>query len=453
MTTNAGIKWRLAALGSAVALMGVLIALITLDSQRRAGESRRRLDQVDAESFRIADLFKEKLRHANDHMRRYATAHDDLAWRQFLEASKALEGWIAKEISLLPTAHEHNALKDMVAAYTVYEQRAQDLHRRMEAVNEPSASLAEYNSFFEQSRRLNDLGEQLARAHYESRNPMLAHARQTLARLRYLVLALVGLLFVFSAALAAGVYLYLIAPLRVKLVESRALAERNEKLASLGLLAAGIAHEIRTPLTAIKTALFVQQRKLKPESPEHSDALLIERELSRLERIVTEFLHFARPAQPKRAAIDADVPLQEVETLLAPQLAASDIRLVHETSPSLRIEVDAAQIKEALLNLVQNAADSIGRSGTITLRARADRKRLANADTAVVVLEVADTGQGIPPEVEKRLFDPFFTTKDNGTGLGLCLAARIVEVNGGALQYQTQVNRGSTFGIVLPRAA
>jgi len=70
----------------------------------------------------------------------------------------------------------------------------------------------------------------------------------------------------------------------------------------------------------------------------------------------------------------------------------------------------------------------------------------------VVILEVADTGKGIPPEVQKRLFDPFFTTKDTGTGLGLSIAARIVEKHGGALQYQTQVNRGTTFGIVLPRA-
>jgi signal transduction histidine kinase len=99
---------------------------------------------------------------------------------------------------------------------------------------------------------------------------------------------------------------------------------------------------------------------------------------------------------------------------------------------------------------VQNAAESMGRGGTITLRARHDRKRLANGEAEVVVLEVADTGKGIPPEVEARLFDPFFTTKDNGTGLGLSIAARIVEKQGGSLQYQTQVNRGTTFGIVLP---
>ncbi len=101
---------------------------------------------------------------------------------------------------------------------------------------------------------------------------------------------------------------------------------------------------------------------------------------------------------------------------------------------------------------MQNAADSIGDNGQITLRVRLDSKRLGENTTDVVVLEVADTGKGISSDVEKRLFDPFFTTKETGTGLGLSIAARIVEKHGGALQYQTILNRGTTFGIVLPQA-
>jgi signal transduction histidine kinase len=266
------------------------------------------------------------------------------------------------------------------------------------------------------------------------------------------VLGLVGLLFLFGLALAVRVYRDIIAPLRVKLVASQELAERHEKLASLGLLAAGVAHEIRNPLTAIKAALFIQQKKFQPGSPERGDIELVEREILRLERIVNEFLQFARPADPELAIIPADQPLMEVQTLLTAQLAKNGIRLVREAAPPMRVKVDPAQIKQVLINLVQNAADSMASGGTLTLRARQDRKRLGDGETDVVVLEVADTGKGIPPEVEARLFDPFFTTKDSGTGLGLSIAARIVEKQGGALQYQTQVNRGTTFGIVLPEA-
>jgi signal transduction histidine kinase len=320
----------------------------------------------------------------------------------------------------------------------------------METTGEASASLAEYSGFSKQARRLNDLGLDLVRIHYELRNEVLAHANRTLTQLSLSVLGLVGLLFVFGAALASRVYRDIIAPLRVKLVESQALVERHEKLASLGLLAAGVAHEIRNPLTAIKAALFIQQKKFRPGSPERDDIEVVEREILRLERIVNEFLLFARPADPELVTIPADQPLAEVQALLTAQLAEDGIRLVREAGAPMRVKVDPGQLKQALINLVQNAADSMDGGGTITLRARQDRKQLANGEADVVVLEVADTGKGIPPEVEARLFDPFFTTKDSGTGLGLSIAARMVENQGGSLQYQTQVNRGTTFGIVLP---
>ena len=98
-----------------------------------------------------------------------------------------------------------------------------------------------------------------------------------------------------------------------------------------------------------------------------------------------------------------------------------------------------------------NAAEAIDGTGTVTLRARAGRAALGGRETNTVILEVSDTGKGIPPEVEKRLFDPFFSTKETGTGLGLPIAARIIERHGGVLQYQTRPGHGTTFGIVLPR--
>lgn len=443
-------KLRLAALGLAVGLLGALIVAVTLTSQQQAEESRARLGQVDFESIRIADRFKDKLRYANDQMRRYSSGRDPAGWAEFLKASEELKSWIDTQASSLAPGLEQKVIREMKAAYAVYMQKARDLHDRMEANSESSASLAEYSGFSKQTRHLFDLGVNLASIHYESRNEVLAQANRTLTKLSLSVLGLVGLLFVFGLALVAMIYRDIIAPLRVKLVESQALAERNEKLASLGLLAAGVAHEIRNPLTAMKAALFIQQKKFQPGSPEQSDVELVEREILRLERIVNEFLRFARPAEPELATIPANQPLEEVQALLTAQLAKQGIQLVRETAGPMRVTVDPGQIKQVLINLVRNAADSMNGSGTITLRARHDRKRLANGEAEVVVLEVADTGKGIPPEVEARLFDPFFTTKDNGTGLGLSIAARIVEKQGGSLQYQTQVNRGTTFGIVLP---
>ena len=450
---NPGIKWRLTALGVAAGVVGVLIAVIMLALQQKAVATRARLGEVDLESFRIADAFKEKLRRANDQMRRHSTSEDPAAWDEFLKASDELEAWIERQKSSLTAEPEQELLKRMASAHHDYLQKARDLHGKMVADRIVGASLAEFNGFLDQARHSMDLSQELSRTHYESRNALLAHTTRTLTELRMSVLGLLGLLFLFAGALAAGVYKYLIAPLRVKLVETEALAERNDKLASLGLLAAGVAHEIRNPLTAIKTALFLQQKKFQPGSPERADGELVEREILRLDRIVTNFLQFARPADPELATVRADLPLREVQALLSPQLTTAGIHLVREESAPMQIRADLGQMKQVLINLVQNAADSMGPGGTITLRARASRKRLAKGESEVVVLEVADTGKGIAPEVEKRLFDPFFTTKETGTGLGLAIAARIVELNGGALQYQTQVNRGSTFGIVMPRVS
>jgi signal transduction histidine kinase len=162
-------------------------------------------------------------------------------------------------------------------------------------------------------------------------------------------------------------------------------------------------------------------------------------------------LRFARPSEPSFILVPAKQPLLEVQTLLAPQFAESNIHLEIEASTEAPIRADPQQIKQVLINLVQNSAESIGHGGKVVLRAREDMLRLKDELREVIILEVSDTGKGIPPEVEKRLFDPFFTTKETGTGLGLSIAARIVEKHGGALQYQTQLHHGTVFGIVLPR--
>jgi signal transduction histidine kinase len=454
-----GIQHRLVALVTVVAVMGVLILLATLYSQRQAEDLRNRLSQVESESFKIADQFRESLRALNNIMQSYATDHDPAAWNEFLEASRKLEGWIEEQKPRLTTQREKEALQQMSAEYQEYLRVARDLQAKVQAVGGQSVSLADFNPLRAQSQKVFDLGQTLMKAHYDSRSQLLDQANETLKHLRWLVLGSLGLLFVFGLLLAGVVYRDMIAPLRVKLVESQSLVERHEKLASLGMLAAGVAHEIRNPLTAIKAALFIQQKKFQPGSQEHTDARVVQREISRLERIVNDFLHFARPSDPELATVPADLPLREAQLFLAPSLSGTRIQLVLEKPPPMHINVDLAQIKQVLINLVQNAADSItqgaagAQDGTITLRARHDRKNLPQGETDVVILEVADTGAGIPPEVEKRLFDPFFTTKQTGTGLGLSIAARIVEKHGGALQYQTQVNHGTTFGIVLPQAA
>jgi signal transduction histidine kinase len=242
----------------------------------------------------------------------------------------------------------------------------------------------------------------------------------------------------------------MIAPLQVKLIESQELVERHEKLASLGVLAAGVAHEIRNPLTAIKARLFTQQKALASGSPERRDAEFIGTEIDRLEKIVSDFLRFARPVEPERVPLSPADLLHEVRQLMAPQLRESSIDLAVERAVETKVLADPEQLKQVLINLVQNAAEALGKGGTIKLRAVESRIVLGGRMREVVIIEVEDNGTGIPLEVQKRLFDPFFTTKQSGSGLGLSIAARIVEKHAGALRFQTALNRGTTFGMVLP---
>jgi signal transduction histidine kinase len=281
---------------------------------------------------------------------------------------------------------------------------------------------------------------------------LVKDARRGLGFLQWLLFVSLFLLVALGGVMVLRVYRQTVAPLRAQLVDSRATVEREEKLAALGTLAAGVAHEIRNPLTAINVRVHSLKRTLVPGSSEHEDATVIDHEIQRLDRIVRDFLHFARPPEAQFATVSVDRLFAKVRGLLDPQLEHTAIQLTVAPAPTVWIRVDPQQMEQVLINLVQNAAESMERAGTITLRARTGAARLAGHSGPVVTLEVADTGRGIPPAVQKRLFDPFFTTKEGGTGLGLPIAARIVEKHGGALEYRTEPGRGTTFGIVLPCA-
>lgn len=224
---------------------------------------------------------------------------------------------------------------------------------------------------------------------------------------------------------------------------------QHESLASLGMFAAAMAHEIRNPLTAIKARLFTLQKAVPSDSAAHEDAAFIENEIDRLERIVREFLQYARPAEPSLVPVAPAELLGEVVTFFRPQLGGTGIELeLRETATSL-VLADPHQIKQVLINLVQNAIESIVDTGRIDLSAR-DSGRTDGQRT--VILEVADTGSGIPEEFHAPLFDLFFTDKPSGTGLGLPIAQRVISAHGGTLSFHSEVNRGTTFAIELPAA-
>jgi signal transduction histidine kinase len=401
----------------------------------------------------------------NETVLRFDLRKDPADNAYFHKAGEELKQWIRK--SSVTTPHELDLLNQIEVALEAYLTRTTRLlEERAQAGSAPSPK--EVLEKVENKGQILDLCTRLKAAERAALNQFVEDSQDALGGLQRLLMALVALVLILGVTATRLIYRVKMAPLRAQLVESRAIIERQEKLASLGTLAAGVAHEIRNPLTAINVRLHSLKRTLVRGSSEHEDATVIDQEIQRLDRIVRGVLHFARPAEPRPDTITAGSLFSRVQGLLGSQLEKASIRLNLASSPPgtsgspLWIRVDPQQIEQVLINLIQNAAESIGRDGTITLRARSTLMPLpglprpgfrakAGHATPAVILEVIDSGKGIPLKVQERLFDPFFTTKEAGTGLGLSIAARIVEKHGGALQYQTEVGRGTTFGIVLQR--
>jgi signal transduction histidine kinase len=431
----------------ALAMVGVVLAIggAAQTAWTVARRVKETFSPVELESFQIADHFQATILELNGELRRYSTSRGAASWNQFVRQSEDLDQWIDRVARRMRNPREIDLLAKINTAYDAYRANAHQLTNSAKG-----AASDGFDRIEAESKSLLGLGNKLADEHRQVVGVVIDKTQQSLAVLQKLIFGLLVLLVMLGAWLAVVVYLEMIAPLRVKLVESQTIIERQEKLASLGVLAAGLAHEIRNPLTAIKARLFTQQKALTPESREFKDAVVIGGEINRLESIVKSVLQFARPSEPSLATVRIRQLLADVRDLMAPQLEENAIQLESGATPDIRIRGDAAQLRQVLINLVQNAAESIGRSGTVSLRARLTDGRLKGRPQPVVILEVSDTGKGIPAAVEKRLFDPFFTTKEGGTGLGLAISARIVEKHGGALEFQTQVNCGTTFGIVLP---
>jgi signal transduction histidine kinase len=433
---------QLLLLAVVLTFLALLIGWSALVSWREIRELRAGFTTAQLESFRIADQLQTGLLKLDSRLLKYKEGRRPEDWRSFEDESRRLNAWIDQQKNALATPEEKALLNEINAAYDSY----------LAAASEIAADAASPEKFKVEAaeERLISLGLKLANAHREALGRFVSSTQQSLALLQAIIFTALLALVLLATWAAVVAYREMIAPLRVKLVESQALVERQEKLASLGVLAAGVAHEIRNPLTAIKARLFTQQKALAPGSRERADGEFIGREIDRLEKIVSDFLRFARPAEPERVPLSPANLLQQVHQLMAPQLRASSIEVAIERAVETRVLADPEQLKQVLINLVQNAAEGLGKGGTIKLRAEDNRIALGGRIREVVVIEVEDNGTGIPPEVQKRLFDPFFTTKRSGTGLGLSIALRIVEKHAGALRFQTAANCGTTFGVVLP---
>jgi signal transduction histidine kinase len=219
---------------------------------------------------------------------------------------------------------------------------------------------------------------------------------------------------------------------------------RSEKLAALGQLAAGIAHEIRNPLTSINILIHSMAENLPSEDSQREDLKVIEEEINRINEIVDQFLRFAKPAPPLLERTDILNIFEETLQLLRPQIEKNQIVVKREFQTLPIVMMDSEQMKQAILNLLLNAIQAMPVGGYLTLRGR------NSIDGQWINISIQDSGVGIPDEDMNKLFDPFFTTKEGGIGLGLSIAHRIIDQHHGKIEVESMPGEGTLFTIWLP---
>jgi signal transduction histidine kinase len=241
-----------------------------------------------------------------------------------------------------------------------------------------------------------------------------------------------------------------VADTRSSLEASRSRLMNAEKLATVGKLAASVAHEIRNPLTAIKMWLFSIHKAVAGDPDLERKVGIVSEEIHRLENIVRNFLEFTRPPAPKRRPQSISVLIDKTLELCGHRVAGKKIRVRRdEASPLPLAMADPEHLKQVLINLMDNATEATPEGGEIGISAEPSPDA---SGRSMVVVRIRDSGPGMTDDVRERVFEPFFTTKQDGTGLGLCIAASIMARHQGRLVLESTSSAGTVFAVWTPVA-
>ena len=226
-------------------------------------------------------------------------------------------------------------------------------------------------------------------------------------------------------------------------METREQLRQSEKLAALGTLSAGLAHELRNPLNTVSMLMYAMGRDISAEDRFSPDVAVIQGELQRMSLLIEQFLAFARPQPPHFQRERIEEIMEETLLLIGPEARTRGIAIRKEWTKDLPLVwADGTQIKQVFLNLLLNALQAMAHTGTLTVRLSVSGGSLLTA--------IMDEGEGISPEVKAKLFEPFFSTKQGGTGLGLSISQRMIEGHNGRLRLFSQPGTGTSAIVRLP---
>jgi len=478
------LRGRIYLILSALVLITVTGALVTVwYTYRMEGLFTNVIDRNMA-AFHAAMTLETALVNQKGFVSYYFLDHDTDWLRQLGEYRQIFKDRLKKSQSLAETARQKEALNQIESEYTKYITGKDRViaHYRSGEHNAGARLHKDVRNYF---FRILELCEEYRYLHEQRIKQATAKSKAEARKLR--LTAGVGIFVVLSLAVLMVIVLIrqILGPVRRLAVEADRIGESGEswnevsaltrsvrgliedmdqtqeeleksrehllqaeKMAMVGKLAAGVAHSVRNPLTSVKMRLFSLGRSLDLSTMQKEDFEVISEEIGHIDTIVQNFLEFSRPPRLKMQRVSPSEVVDLVLQLLEHRLKSYDVDAELNRKQRLpEVQADPEQLKEVLVNIIVNACEAMDGGGSIGIY---EEESFVKPLGRAAVIRLVDDGPGIPESIREKVFEPFFTTKEEGSGLGLSIATRIVEEHGGRLELASREGEGSTFIISLP---
>jgi len=362
----------------------------------------------------------------------------DVSWLDTLEERKKdFNDWFIKAEEVALTVREREILEEIQALYKLYDLQRNKAIRLYQAGSSVTAKKILSDDLRKLLEELYQKCEDLILAN----ETLIADAEGYSQKRANTMLVFIWLIILGTLVLGGLTGFLFSRRISAQLVHSA-------KMATLGEMAANIAHEIRNPLTSIKMRLYTLQAQIQHNHSATEDAAIISEEIERMEKTVKDFLAFSRLPEPSLQKSDIHQIVDSAVNFISPKARSQGIELRQDLKATFsQLNIDKEQIRQVLLNILLNAIEAMPKGGVLEIKTQNDFDSRIKKQVQIII---KDSGPGISPENQKKIFEPFFTTKSDGTGLGLFISARIVNLHKGVIDVDSRMAHGTTVIVKLP---